>query len=392
VCSCAALAETSTEETNPYPRRSPLTDTSAPESDPFQRRGFNWGHLKLLPTFTYDLTYTDNSTRSPVSPQQDLVSEYGTGIELNLKPSETRQFMLKYDFGWHDYLQNTARDYASHRATTETRVRNILVEGLEFLLTDTYAQTVNQNALEREVLFFSRYDTDTAAFRTQYEYNRFAISGRYAYSFVDYFARRNSTQDYQTHTGELEASYALLPRRTILFGNYSVVSMLRAIPVEDFTTQTWLAGIRGTYSRLDYSLSAGYRRVEFTPVHQSDGGPVTTLKLAYAPHTRLGATLEVSRQFVEGVLTGTSTDTIVNASVMVALTRRGKLTAGYVRNDSEHKNGLRDVTLAYNAAFEYKLTRFASATWGFTRSERQFSSGSGSFAADDVRVGVRLAW
>lgn len=357
-------------------------------------RGFKTGHLTFSPCLACDLTYTDNVNRTARQTQEDLLAEYAPSFDLRLQPDEAVSLSTAYEFGWHDYLKDNARDYLSHRASGELQLRNLWAEGLGLAFSNQYQQSGNTSALENQILAFTRYHSNQAFAKAQYEFNRFTVSGKYTYGLTDYFARANAGSDYHTHSGTLEGSYSILPEKRLnLFGSYSLLRTLRSISdTSDFDTHTALVGVRGAYSKLGYSVGAGYSSASFLHRDREDNGPSFEASLAYAPHRRLHAAVAASRRFVAGVQTGITTDTNLKATLSLLLTERGKLVFDYTRNDSRYLNGPQQLSLAYTGSFEYKVTRFAVATIGYTRTEREVSTGAGGFVINDAHLGFRLAW
>jgi len=360
--------------------------------DPFERHGLNWGHLKIYPSLAYDLTYTDNSTRSKDRRDEDFLQEYTPGIELRFSPQELMQLTFAYEFGWHDYLKDTAKDYLSHKSITEGSVKNIFVEGLTLSFGNAYLQSGNTSALENLLVAFSRYETNSAYTKAEYHFNRFTLGGKCTYGLVDYFARAEHPQDYQAHSAELAGAYSFIPTRLNLIGSYNFTRTLRTVPGEDFDTHTLLVGIQGAYSKLAFSAGGGWTVAQFVERDERDEGPAFNAKLAYTPHTRLTMSLEASRRFAAAVQTGITTETDVKFSLAVQLMRRGRLTLDYTRNDSQRTNNIDQLSFAYSGAFEYKLARFAAATAGFTHDERQVKNALGDFVINEGHVGFKLAW
>lgn len=359
----------------------------------FAPRGFKSGHLSLLPALAYDLTYSDNAARASRQRKADWLSEYTPSLAMQLKPDEAISTSVLYEFGWHDYVRDVARDYLSHRAVADFRATNLFVEGLSLSAGDTYLQSGNSSALDNQLLAFTRYHTNQAWEKLQYEFNRFTISGKYSYGLVDYFARVDTGSDYHSHSGELEGTYSFVPKRFTLFGTYNLTRYLRDVTdTADFDAHTLQVGVRGTYAKLDYAVSVGAGSAVYLHQDREDHGPVFEAKLSYAPHRRLLATVTASRRFNAAVLTGVTTDTNVKAGLAVLLTSRGKLAFDYTRNDSHFIMGFDELSLAYSAAFEYKLTRYATGTISYTRTERDISSGTGGYLINEGHVGLRLAW
>jgi hypothetical protein len=368
-------------------------DIGPQASDIFRPRGFRSGHLGIFPALNYSMTYTDNATRAQDDTSEDYLQEYAPSVEFRFRPQELISMAGFYEFGWHDYAKNEARDYLSHRAAAEIRLQRVFLEGMELSGGSTYLQSGNTGALENNILSFTRYDTGLSFFKAQYQYNRFSISGKYSYGFVNYFSRAESDFDYLTHTGQLEAAYDFIPRRLVAFGNYSLARNLRyTTDLDDFDVHTYLLGARGIYSKLTFSAAAGYSYATLLNETDREEGPSFEARLSYAPHSRITVSLEASRRFQAAVQTGISTETDVKLAVAVAVTPRGKFIADYTRNNSNRLFQVDQLSFAYNAGFEYKLTRLATLNAGFTRTERETDSGTDEYIINEARVGFRLAW
>ncbi|HYG76488.1 MAG TPA: outer membrane beta-barrel protein [Planctomycetota bacterium] len=367
-------------------------DAGVTASDPFARRGFNFGHLRLHPTLSTDFTFTDNATRVEERTQSDVLNDSAAGIEVLFRPMEHINTVFSYEVGWHDYLLDKSRDYLSHKAVADVRVRNIFLEGFELSIYDSYLQSGNTGALENNLLAFSRYATNLAHIKAQYDFNRFSISGKYGYTLVDYFSRANSTSDYIAHAGDIEGAFKFIPTRLVLFGSYNITRVVRSTNIDNFDTHTVLAGVRGTYSKLQYSIGGGYSRAMLLSGDDTEEGPSLSARVGYTPHERLTLALEASRRFVASPQVGISSDLDIRVSASLRLTAHGKFTVDYTRNHSDRLVGADQVSFAYNGAFDYKLSRFASAIASFTRTEREVSSGTGGFVINEGRIGFRLAW
>jgi len=356
-------------------------------------RGFNWGHLTLLPSYKYDLTYTDNSTRTQNTATEDLLHELRPKVDLRFKPSELIDLQCDYELGWHDYTKDTARDYLSHHVTTLLEVRNMLRDGFGLSAGNTYVQSGDTSALENELLAFSRYQSNESFVRAGYRYNRFSLSGQYTYNTIDYFARINAFNDIVTHSGLMEGGYDVLPARMKIMGLIKVERTLRSVDdSSDFDTNTLQVGVAGKFSKLDYALRAGYTVAETLHVSDREEGPAFEAKLQYRASSRMTFSGEAARRFVPSINQGIATETLARLAATLALTRRGDFRAEAGYNQSDRLVGVDLRSFAYSGAFEYKVTRFATATLGYTRTERETSTGLGGFTINEARIGFRLAW
>jgi len=361
-------------------------------TDPFQRRGFNWGHLRLHPTVSTDFTLTDNSLRAENDTKTDVLMDSTAGMEMLFRPAEYISTQLTYEIGWHDYTRDTAKDFLSHKGIADVRMKNVFVRGLELSVFDTYQQTGNTGALENNLISFQRFASNVASIKAHYDFNRFSISGKYSHARIDYFSRVNSPFDYSAHSGDMEGAYQFIPTRLVLFGSYNITRVVRDSGIENFDTHTILAGARGTYGKLAFSLGSGYSRAMLLSGQDTEEGPSVISRITYAPHDRLLFSLDASRRFAASAQVGISQETDVKLAAAVRLTARGKIIADYTRNQSRRLEGADQVSFAYNCIFEYTLLRVATASASFSRSEREVSSGAGAFVINEGRIGFRLAW
>jgi hypothetical protein len=357
-----------------------------------QPRGIPFSKLKIYPAFNYDLTYTDNARRSG-NEEDDFLHEFLPSVSIQARPDELIDLNAFYEFGWHDYQENESPDYLSHRASGQARIRNVAVDNLDLIFGDSYIQSANTSPLQNEFLFFSRYQTNNAFAKAQYEFNRFLISGKIEHGLVDYFSRANDSSDYMTYSGEVNGEYRFVPTRLILFGTYNLTRTVRdSTNIDDFDAHKLLVGVKGTYSKLTYSVAAGYTYADFLKRDQQDDGPSVLASLNYRPHERLGFSAYASRGFVAGAQAGISTETLAGVSATVQLLRRAKFLAGYSFADSDRVRGQDIRTTDAHATFEYRFTRFAAATAGYNHTERHVSTGTGGYIENAVRFGFRFSW
>lgn len=356
-------------------------------------RGVQFGHFKLSPYATEDSTYTDNPTRSTHNKRDDVLEEYALGFNTLFRPREFVKITLNYEFGWHDYTLNTARDYLSHQAGFNATLDRVGVQGLSLSFFEQYLQTANTSALENEIQQFSKYQTDRAGTRAVYSFNRFKISGEYAYSLLSYYDRVNLRANFRTHTGSFESSWDWLPKRLEIFESFQLQRTLYDHNgITDFDGYTLLAGVRGSYSKLSYSVATGYAFA--APVYQTGakGDASVTASVTYTPTRRVSFDVNMVRNFVPDVRTGATLETDLNAALKFVLTSRGKLALTYARNEADRLSGVQQISVAYSTRFDYKITRNASAVFNVSRFDRSSTLPNDSFNANEVRLGVKLAW
>lgn len=356
-------------------------------------RGVQFGTLKLYPYISFEEMHTDNARRTPNhEAEDDLVSE-DIGFTSQFHPHECIRAAVNYDFGWHDYVRKTERDYPTQQAGAQLSIERIGVQGMSVLFYDNFLLTSSTGELENEIQQFEKYHTNLAGMTAQYKFNRFKISGTYEYDFLEYATKAFSVNDYRTHTGRLDAGWEWLPGKLELFDQIQLQRVLfnSEIP-NDFDTDTFLAGVRGRYSKLTYSVGVGYefaRPLYARGVHGDVGYNAT---IAYAPHRRIAVDVTASRNFQAGVLTGSSLETNTAANLKIVLTQHGFFTLGYFRNQSDRLDGVHQISVAYSPRFEYKIGRRVSLFTGYSRIDRSSTDKPAEFKIDEVRVGAKLSW
>jgi len=356
-------------------------------------RGVQFGTLKLYPYISFEEMHTDNARRAPNHEvDDDLVSE-DIGFTSQFHPHECIRAALNYDFGWHDYVRNTERDYPTQQAAAQLSIERIGVKGMSVLFYDNFLLTSSVGELENEIQQFAKYDTNLAGMTALYKFNRFKISGTYEYNFLEYAAKENSVSDYHTDTGRFDVGWEWLPGKLEIFDTYQLQrTFFDHAFASDFDTDTFLAGVRGRFSKLTYSVGVGYefsRPLYKNGVHGDAGYNAT---LAYAPHRRIAVDVTGSRNFQAGVLTGSSLETNTAVNLKILLTQRGFFTFGFVRNQSDRLDGIHQISIAYSPRFEYKIARRVSLFTGYSRIERTSNDKPAEFKIDEVRVGAKLSW
>ncbi|MFH0939950.1 MAG: outer membrane beta-barrel protein [Planctomycetota bacterium] len=359
----------------------------------FEPRGIRSGKLVILPAMSYTLTYTDNSLRTSSHEQRDALQEFLPSLQVIFDRDGVASFNLTATSGWHDYLRDTAKDYLSHAMNAELGLNHIFADGLSFTLADQYLQSGNTSALDNEMIAFTRYQSNKSDFKTEYRFNRFAISGQYSFLLTDYFDRVNSAANYVTHSGTLEGSYELVPERARIFGSYKFNRTLYLLTdTNDFDSHELLTGMRGVYGKLTYTVGAGYAKSIALRANQQNDGPIVSATLNYTPQRRLNFILNANRTFVAGISEGATMNTALNFNMRITLTQRGTLVLSAMLNNSAHANGESLTTILGSGNFEYKLSRHVWATVGFTHTEHTTTSGAGNFIINEAQVNFRLAW
>ncbi len=350
----------------------------------------NW---RIKPYLSFDETFSDNSQRKPTHKKEDVLLDSVGGFTATTRPNECFKTSLSYEFGWHDYLRDTERDFLSHRASFDASLERVGIEGLSLEFGDQYIQTTDNDVLNNEIVQFARNQTNRAFTHAQYRYNRLKFTGEYAYFLQDYFDREPGKSNFRTHSGSLDGSWFWLPGRLEIFDSFQYQRTLYDhAAITDFDSVTELAGVRGSYSKLTYSAGFGYAMAAPLFENGVKGNPSFSIALGYAPHRRISFDLVATRGFVAGVRTGATLETDASAALKLLLTRRGTLELKYVRDQSDRFSGVHQLSVAYSARFEYKLTRNTALGATLTRYERTSTIATDTFAVDEIKTGFKLVW
>jgi len=221
----------------------------------------------------------------------------------------------------------------------------------------------------------------------------FSISSRVYDDLLHYFREAFAVSGYQSVGGEIQGEYRLEPTHLSIFGNLRLSETLHeTTDHNDYDTGTFLVGVKGVYSKLDYSIAAGYTAAEF--IHRSghESGPSVLASLRYTQSRRLDFYLQAQRRFKPSAAGGLTTETDVNFTTRLILMDRARLLLGVARNESDRSLDGRLISTEESATFEYYLARFASLRAGYSHNERNTTSGLPEFRSNEGRVGFHLAW
>jgi hypothetical protein len=360
----------------------------------FKPEGLKFGTLEMYPTFKYELTYDDNPARSHLRPKADFVEDFFGGWGFKQEATPNISWRANYQFGYRDYARGVVDNYLTHRADGELVLTDVLTQGLEFGFGDNFSQSGNTDVLEANLLQFARYENNQAYSVVRYQFNRLTLSGRYAYGLVDYLRQQLSPADSNTHLGQVDAVYDLLPEnRLAFFSSYQIVRTLRPHQTDqDFDAHTALAGIRGEYGKLDYSAGLGWSKSFGLQHDQQNEGPVAQARVLYRPQERMAFELEASRRFVPGVLTGASTETRLALTGDVRLTEHGHLFLRGGMTDIDPYKGNRFTAFVGDVGYRYHFTRFAALSAFYTRTGRTADVPDVRFTANQAHLSFTFAW
>ncbi|HEY3322509.1 MAG TPA: outer membrane beta-barrel protein [Planctomycetota bacterium] len=359
----------------------------------FAPHGLPVGPVTFFPALDYGLTYTDNANHGSGVRKTDLLQEYLPSTQIRLLPTELITLNVNYRFGWHDYAKNEARDYLSHDAGMELRLKNLLLENLTWIFAEDYHQTGNASPLEVEALSFTRYETNYASARLEYAKEHLTISGTAYDALRNYFREAFTAADYETRGGNVRGEYRLPDTHMSIYADAGFARTLHEpTSAGDYDTYRFLAGIKGTFRRIEYLAGAGWTHAQFVNRDEQQAGPAAEISVRYNPHRRLELVLFANRRLQPTTTGSLATETDINLTARVVLMDRLRLVAGAIRNESSRSHGPRRVGTEGSLSCEYYLARFASVQGGYAHIERTDTSITPGFRINEARFGFHLAW
>lgn len=332
-------------------------------------------------------TYDDNvlgTTKKFQKPDERL--DYETGTEFKYKPNSDFTLDTSYQFGWHDYAGNNARDYLSHDAGLRLEWTNVVIPGLSFSLNEQYSQTGNTEVFQDNFFSFQRVQGDKVDTAIRYQARKLNLVVGNVVEWTSYFSRRDQVGDYNEDTLYAEASYKLADHLTpfVLYEFDSV--FLTGSNNPGFDIHRVSAGAETSYKSLRFRGSVGVNAIEDSGTHVN---PTARYDMLYNPSQRVLAYLSVSREFSDGVLTGVSRDTIVVAGMNYRLTSRLRLDAGIQYELNDRADRLHQDTTDSRIALNYRITKNVSGWILYQRADRHSNEVS-DIAINRVQLGFRM--
>ncbi|MCW8132585.1 MAG: outer membrane beta-barrel protein [Planctomycetota bacterium] len=373
----------------------PPLQTRAPRQQAFGEEpdGIRMGRWTLHPMMTERLTYDDNVNGADETRQiHDFISEHAPGIGVNYMRGRNFKARGSYTFGWHDYLDDTQRDYLTHDATVEAEWSNAGVRGLTILVRQSYNQTGNTQVLEDEFLSFTRVQGYSSAINLGYVRGRISVATGYELAFTDYFGRTATLNDYHAHSIPIVFSYKLSQRLVpYLTYNYTANRFQHRDGI-DFDTHIIKGGIRATLTRkFSVDVSAGNSRAIAIEPYDSNDGQTYNFNLEYRHSSRIMARLSASHGFSAGVRTGSATNTEFEIGGDFKLTRQFNISTSGMWRTEDRDSGLQQSTLTAQVGFFYHIKKFLQANAVYNRSERSSNAGP-DIAINQVQFGFNFRW
>ena len=406
--------------------------------------GFNFGAVKIYPGMSYDLTYTDNSLRTETHRKKDGLEEFGPNVALSAHPDEHIKIDLAYAFLWHDYVNNTAKDYFSHSGVGTIALRSILLDQLNFTFGDTYLQTGNTNVLETEILSFSRFATNKAFGSVDYTQGHFKIAARYDFDNLSYFEHPQSASNVHDQSGTLDLGYQL-SEVFQLFSTYSILrtyhdTVTAGFP-KDEDRHTAEVGMVAKFDHFTFSGAGGYTASQIIYDGPQDDGAVASASMNYrynehldfggytglgiSQNAREGRIVGQSRDLLltgqggepisfgayvnyrpwqhvristnidkttsQGILTGSTRDLLYGGSAQLILTERAHVEGTVFQDVSRGSGNTRLTVNSFSANATYSFRR-ATLLLSLTRTDNINDHTQHRNDTDEARLGFRFAW
>lgn len=385
-------------------RRAILLDLEASEPDR-PPDGIVVGKARVLPRFDETMTFSDNSQRRTQDKVTDFISTSTATWGLNYKPSSTVTFDFSAALGWTAYVNKTERDHQTYNVTTSVSLRDFLIKGLEFGVSEHYYQSGTSDLLDNEFIEFNKYETNDARFLTRYAFNRFTITASAKESIAHYFSPKTLIYDFTTDTLDLEGAYTLVPERFVLFGDLQHSWCRKPFDRgNDFTDMSVKTGVRGTYEKLNYSVAVGFDDASLTHAPKTTNnrsqGPGFLALIAYQPQSRLGMSLYAERRYFPSPFTRFSTETNARAATVFSVTKNTHFNFDVIRNENQVLRSTNVVRSGVRAGIDWKLNKPVVLTVGVShiavdRTDPAYNTTPEKHShtvVNEYFVGFRLGW
>lgn len=353
--------------------------------------GFQTGNLIVSPNLNESITYDSNVLGTVNNAQHDFVLNHSSVTEARYTPNSDFTIDANYSVGWHDYIDNVARDYLSQNGRVTFARTHMGLPGLTLGFLGDYQQTGNSGVFERDTVAFSKVQAFNESPSISYEVNRFSMLLNYNYTTVDYFGRVNAGNDYTTseETGLLSYRFTRVIGGFISFSNkdFRIFNRQNA----DFDTDQFRVGAQGQYRKFSFSLSMGESLLHYADLKGKDrADPGASLEVSYILNHIATFTLSGSHLFTAGALEPGSTDNSIGASVSLQPARHHKvdLLANYL--DENRTDGLDRRTLRYGVTYTWQLTRHLTFTGDASTVER--TTASQRVVARTATIGLNLGF
>lgn len=334
-----------------------------------------FGELLLSPTYSQSSTYNDNVLGQPADSQkQDFQVNYAPRLAVRYAPSRDFTFDGGYGFGWHTYANQVARHYMTHDADGALNWNRVGLDGLSLRCDGSYQQTGNTGVLVQDFVAFNRLHAYNFGPTLAYRLNRLAVVLNYQYAETHYFERRNLINDFSSHAGTAVLSYRLTERGLAAYASYSAKSFQTLDPVTgDCVVQEGRVGLQGVYRKLEFRFGVGENSASYAqPSLRDKIKPGAAMGLRYSPNRIVSCELGASRAFVVGPLSGSTTNTQLNGTVVLDLSKFDRVTLFTAWTDEDYGTRRRD-TLLYGVRYDRPLTRNMKLLAQVDRTERTVS-------------------
>jgi hypothetical protein len=276
--------------------------------------GLKIGNTTLYPTWLETLTYEDNLFGTSQKKQDDWSLYTQPGFGVTHRFNEKIDIGAYYKFGWHDYLDDKARDFLTHNADFSLNCKNIGVDGLSLNVHDTYAQTANTGVLNENFRAFTRQHQNTAGAIVSYELERITATASYDYTILDEFGRNGNDYDYHHVNGMF--SYKV-NRKVRPYLKYEFYSYDFLTDRNNYTAHKITGGVVWRpYEKYEFDWYLGNNRALAVATPNSNDGPVAGMQLNYYHSQQCRSYFRANYQYEVGVLTGGSNTTAVEAGTL----------------------------------------------------------------------------
>jgi len=334
--------------------------------------GIRVGGVTLFPTYSTRLVYDDNIFGRPKAqaPSQDLIYSNSPGLRLRYRPKRDLEVNAAYEFGWHNYLDDVARDYATQSASAGFTWKNFFYKDFTLGVSNAYSQTAHTEVFDDELRSFTRAQGNNLTVITSYQRKRLGYNAAYTFGLTDYFGKTSTAGDFHTHHVLAQVYYKVTDRLlTALDYNYDAFRPAHANRGH-FDTHSMMGSATTHIGKFNLSLAAGNKRAIALDPYDSNDGLSLEFSLGYQANRRIKVGFRGRRVFNAGILTGAAYVTEFSGDIGYVIFKRVRLDSSYIWSRSDRFSGLTQDTAQFDCRLSGQIAKRWSGHFNYTRLDR----------------------
>jgi len=353
--------------------------------------GFRVGGVTLFPTYNTKLVYDDNvfGRTKAQDPVPDLIYSNSPGMRMRYRPKHDLEVNVGYEFGWHDYLDDVARDYYSQSASGGFTWKNFFYKDFTIGVNNSYSQTAHTEVFDDEFSSFTRTQGNNLTVMTSYQRKRLGFNAAYTFGLTDYFGKSSTQGDYHTHNALAQVYYKVTDRLiTTLDYTYEAYRLAHAHSGH-FDTHSIMGSATTSLGKFKLSLAAGNKRAIALDPYDSNDGLAVEFGLNYQANRRIKLGIRGRRAFNTGILTGAAYITEFSGEIGYVIAKRVRLDGSYVWSRSDRFSGLLQDTAQFDARLTGQIAKRWTGHLNYTRIDRT-TSASPDVSVNRVDISIQM--